>query len=123
MENLLILRILTEEPKFEIKGKTNYCNVNFSTQKDERNPYKEKSKDFHLRYSLNIKTSIIGDNLIGPGFRHIIYRKLCKKIKRRMLGPLDNLPVETRLNMLDQHDDCFRYYRMRKWLDYDFPRI
>lgn len=117
------MRILTDESKFEIKGKTNYCNVNFSTQKDERNTYKEKSKDFHLRYSLNIKTSIIGDNLIGPGFRHIIYRKLCKMIKRRMLGPLDNLPVETRLNMLDQHDDCFRYYRMRKWLDYDFPRI
>lgn len=118
-------RILwTDESKFARDGINNFHNTHYWAPKGE-NPRMKKERAHQTRFSLNVWMGIINNNLVGPHFlpQNLNGEMYEHFLREEITGLMEDVPIETRRNMIFQHDGCPAHFRLgvRQWLDQTYP--
>ncbi|XP_041984653.1 uncharacterized protein LOC121737150 [Aricia agestis] len=119
-------RILwTDESKFDKDGITNYHNAHYWSVRVMGNPHLKRQKGSQRRFNLNVWMGIINNRLIGPHFlpqnlNGVEYESFLRNVFHELM---EDMPLETRQNMIFMHDGCPAHFRLavRSWLDQHFP--
>jgi hypothetical protein len=114
--------LFTDEAHFTRNGVNNTRN---SHLRGRDNPHGIIESNYQHRLSVNVWCGVIGDQLIGL---YIFPQRLTGAIYANFLRDklpalLENVPLQTRLQMYYQHDGAPPHYRqvVRQYLDHKFP--
>lgn len=116
-------RILwTDEATFTSSGGVNLHNMHYWS---ENNPHWMRQVDHQNRWSVNVWCGIVEGRIIGPFvFDGNLNGERYLQFLRHDLPPLlDDVSLETRLNLWYQHDGCPAHFsaNVRDYLDNQFP--
>lgn len=123
--NFLLKILWTDESKFDQDGISNYHNIHYWAPKDDGNPNKKRLQGSQRRFSVNVWMGIIKNELIGPFFlpnnlNGEAYEFFLRNVLYELLS---EVPLETRRNMIYQHDGCPAHFSLsvREWLNRQYP--
>lgn len=120
--NFLSQILWTDEATFGNDGRVNRHNMHYWS---DRNPHWMREVDRQNRWSVNVWCGIVNGRIIGP---HIFDGVLTGEIYLNFLEfhlpvLLEDIPLQTRINMWFQHDGCPAHYsnNVRNFLNRQFP--
>lgn len=112
----------TDEATFSSDGGVNLHNMHYWSR---TNPHWMQEVQHQGRWSVNVWCGIIGGRIIGPFIfdQTLNGRTYLHFLRNELPLLLENVPIETRLNMMFQHDGCPAHFStiVREYLDVTFP--
>lgn len=121
-QNFLSKVLWTDEATFSNIGKVNRHNMHYWSR---NNPHWMEQIDHQHRWSVNVWCGIIDGQIIGPFVfnDHLNGNRYLEFLENDLPELLENVPLQTRIDMWFQHDGCPAHFarNVRELLDNRFP--
>lgn len=120
-QNFLNQILWTDEANFNSRGKVNLHNSHYWSK---NNPYWMIEIDHQNQFSVNVWCGIIDGKIITFIFEETLNgARYLEFLINHLPNLLEEVPLETRVNMWLQHDGCSAHYALnvREYLNTQFP--